>query len=137
MESLTGNIRWMHLKTISTDKAPEAIGPYSQAVEHEKMIFLSGQVALNPRTGKIDSSTIEDQTKQVMTNLASVLRASGSDLSHILKCTVFLTDMEEFQGFNNTYASFFESNPPARSTVQVAKLPRNAKIEIDAIAIKS
>lgn len=125
------------MKTISTDEAPKAIGPYSQAVEHEKMIFLSGQVALNPMTGNIDSSTIEDQTKQVLTNLASVLRASGSDLSHILKCTVFLTDMEEFQGFNKAYASFFGPNPPARSTVQVEKLPRNAKIEIDAIAIKA
>jgi 2-iminobutanoate/2-iminopropanoate deaminase len=125
------------LKTISTDEAPKAIGPYSQAVEFEKLIFLSGQVAINPKTGNIDSVTIEDQTEQVLTNLSSILRASGSDLSHVVKCTVFLADMEEFQAFNKTYANFFGSNLPARSTVQVSKLPRNAKIEIDAIAIKA
>jgi 2-iminobutanoate/2-iminopropanoate deaminase len=126
----------MNLKTISTDDAPKAIGPYSQAVEYEKMIFLSGQVGINPGTGNIDSSTIEGQTKQVMTNLEAVLRASGSDLSHVVKCTVFLTDLEEFQSFNKTYASFFKSNLPARSTVQIAKLPRNAKVEIDVIAVR-
>ncbi len=126
----------MPLKTIRTDEAPQAIGPYSQAVEYEEMIFLSGQIALNPKTGNIDATAIEDQTKQVMANLQAILRASGSDLSHILRCTVFLADMEEFQAFNRTYSTFFGSNPPARSTVQVAKLPRNAKIEIDAIAFK-
>jgi 2-iminobutanoate/2-iminopropanoate deaminase len=124
------------LKSISTDDAPKAIGPYSQAIEFERFIFLSGQVALNPKSGKIESSSIEEQTIQVMKNLEAVLRASGSDFSHVLKFTVFLTDLEEFQAFNNTFGTFFQSNPPARSTVQVSKLPRNAKIEIDAIAVK-
>jgi 2-iminobutanoate/2-iminopropanoate deaminase len=124
------------LKTISTEEAPKAIGPYSQAIEYEKLIFLSGQIPLNPKTGSIDSSSIEDQTMQVMKNLQAVLKASGSDFSNVLRCTVFLTDLEEFQSFNKVYAAFFEANPPARSTVQVAKLPRNAKIEIDAIAVK-
>jgi 2-iminobutanoate/2-iminopropanoate deaminase len=124
------------LKTISTEEAPKAIGPYSQAIEYEKLIFLSGQIPLNPKTGNIESSSIEDQTMQVMKNLQAVLKASGSDFSNVLRCTVFLTDLEEFQSFNKVYAAFFEANPPARSTVQVAKLPRNAKIEIDAIAVK-
>ena len=108
------------MRTISTEEAPRAIGPYSQAIEHDGLIFLSGQIALDPITGKINSMTIEDQTRQVVTNISGVLKASGSDLSHVLKCTVFMTDLEEFQAFNKTYASFFGTSPPARSTVEVA-----------------
>jgi 2-iminobutanoate/2-iminopropanoate deaminase len=124
------------LRTISTDKAPKAIGPYSQAIEVGGMIFCSGQIAINPRTGNIETKTIEEQTEQVLRNLEAVLKEAGTDLSHVVRCTVFLADLSEFAAFNKTYGSFFTSNPPSRSTVQVAKLPRDAKVEIDAIAYK-
>ncbi len=124
------------MNVISTDNAPKPIGPYSQAIEHEGLIFLSGQVALNPKTGNISGITIEEQTQQVMTNIKSILEAAGSDFAHVLKCTVYLADLDEFQAFNKVYGTFFGSNPPARSTVQVAKIPRNAKVEIDIVAVK-
>lgn len=127
----------MVLKSVSTDNAPKAIGPYSQAIEANGLIFLSGQVGINPKTGNIESDTIEGQTEQTLKNLQAVLNAAGSDLSHVVRCTVFLTEMSEFQSFNKAYEMFFGSNSPSRSTVQVVRLPKNAKIEIDAIATKS
>ena len=124
------------MKVISSEDAPKAVGPYSQAIASESMIFLSGQIPLNPKSGSVEGETIEEQTAQVLNNLKAVLIAAGADLSHVVRCTVFLTDISEFTAFNKVYGSFFPSNPPARTTVQVAKLPRDAKIEIDAIAVK-
>ena len=122
------------MQSIKTEKAPKAIGPYSQATTFENLIFLSGQIALDPRTGNIEAATIEGQTEQVMKNLEAVLLAAGSDMSKALKCTVFLLDMNDFSSFNKVYGSYFGDVPPARSTVQVAKLPKDAKIEIEVIA---
>jgi 2-iminobutanoate/2-iminopropanoate deaminase len=124
------------MNVISTEKAPKAIGPYSQAIATENFVFLSGQIPLNPASGNIEGKTIEEQTRQVLNNLKAVLTEAGTELSNVVRCTVFLTDLSEFSDFNKVYATFFETNPPARSTVQVAKLPREAKVEIDAIAVK-
>lgn len=119
---------------VSTTKAPAAIGPYSQAIVYNGLIFTSGQIPISPSTGSIDSSDIEAQTKQVMENLKEVLKAAGSDFSKVIKTTIFLTDMNDFAKVNEVYSSYFKSAPPARSTVQVAKLPKDAKIEIEMIA---
>ncbi len=124
------------MNVISSDAAPKAIGPYSQAISSGSIVFLSGQIPLDPLSGNIEGKTIEEQTEQVLKNLNAVLFAAGTDLSHVVKCTVFLADLLEFAAFNRVYGKFFPSNPPARSTVQVAKLPREAKVEIDAIAVK-
>jgi len=124
------------MSPINTDSAPKAIGPYSQGIVFQDLLFLSGQVAINPVSGNIEASGIEGQTEQVMKNLQSVLKAGGSDFSKVVKCTVFLQDMEDFATFNKVYGSFFGPVPPARSTVQVAKLPKGAKVEIDVIAHK-
>jgi 2-iminobutanoate/2-iminopropanoate deaminase len=121
---------------IKTDDAPKAIGPYSQGVVMGDLLFLSGQIPINPSSGSIEATSIEGQTEQVMKNLQAVLRAYGSDFSKVLKCTVFLTDIGDFAAFNKVYGSFFGETPPARSTVQVSKLPRDSKIEIDVIAHK-
>ncbi len=127
----------LSMQAVSTEGAPKAIGPYSQAVIWNDLVFLSGQVAIDPSTGNIEADSTEAQTAQVMKNLQAVLKASGSDLNKVLRCTVFLTNLEDFQAFNLVYGSFFTSTPPARSTVQVSKLPKGAKVEIDAIAYKS
>jgi 2-iminobutanoate/2-iminopropanoate deaminase len=124
------------METVRTEDAPRPIGPYSQATVYKDLIFLSGQVASNPKTGLIEGASIEAQTEQVMKNLMAVLTAAGSSLSNALKCTIFLADMNDFGAFNNVYATFFGENPPARSTVQAARLPRDAKVEIDVIAFK-
>lgn len=125
------------MQTIKSDDAPKAIGPYSQATMFKDLLFLSGQLPLNPKTGNVEATTIETQTDQVMKNLKAILLAGGSDLSNVLRCTVYLSDMNDFAAFNKVYASYFSENPPARSTFQVAKLPRDAKVEIDAIAYRS
>ncbi|MCL5066812.1 MAG: RidA family protein [Thaumarchaeota archaeon] len=122
------------MNVVSTENAPKAIGPYSQAVSFDKLVFLSGQIPLDPKSGAVKASTIEAQTEQVMKNLQAVLKAAGSDFSKVLKTTVFLSDMNDFAAFNQVYASYFGKSTPARSTVQVARLPRDAKIEIDLIA---
>ena len=124
------------MRAIVSENAPKAIGPYSQGVDGGSLVFLSGQIPINPKTGNVDVASIEEQTEQVMKNLNSVLSAAGLDFSHVARCTVFLTDLSEFAAFNKVYGSFFSATPPARTTVQVAKLPRDAKIEIDAIAIR-
>jgi 2-iminobutanoate/2-iminopropanoate deaminase len=123
-------------RAISSEGAPRAIGPYSQGVESRGFIFLSGQIPLDPRTGNIEGRTIEEQTRRVMENLRAGLAAGGSDLSRVLRCTVFLADLSDFSAFNQVYGSFFPSDPPARTTVQVSRLPRDAKVEIDVIAEK-
>jgi len=120
---------------ISTDAAPAAVGPYSQAVRYGNLVFTAGQVALDPATGKIEATTIEDQTDRTLRNLGAVLTAAGSGLDRVLKVTVFMIDLGEFAAMNGVYARHFSSDPPARSAVQVAALPLGARIEIEAVAL--
>ncbi|TRZ87128.1 MAG: RidA family protein [Methanosarcinales archaeon] len=119
---------------VNTNKAPNAIGPYSQAIKVNKMVFLSGQIAIDPETQQFIDGDIETQTKRVLDNLKKVLEASGSSLESVVKTTIYLTDINDFSKVNEIYASCFSSGKPARSTVCVAALPKNAKVEIDAIA---
>jgi 2-iminobutanoate/2-iminopropanoate deaminase len=123
------------MKIIATPAAPRAIGPYSQAVVHHGLVYLSGQIPLDPATGELIAGDITAQTERVLANIAAVLEASGSSLSRIVKTTVFLKDMGEFAAMNAVYARSFETNPPARSTVEVARLPRDSRVEIECIAI--
>lgn len=122
-------------KIVSTEKAPRAIGPYSQAIRTENLVFTAGQVGLNPETMEIVEGGIEAQTRQVLTNLRHVLEATDSGLNFVIKTTVFLQDMNEFAAMNAVYAEFFPENSPARSTVQVAALPKGALVEIECIAL--
>ena len=119
---------------ISTDEAPAAVGPYSQAVRLGDMVYTAGQIALVPETGKLISDETEAQTQQVMKNLANVLEAAGSNLSNVVKTTIFVTNLADFALINAIYGSFFPADPPARSTVQVAALPLGAKVEVEAVA---
>lgn len=123
-------------RAIATTEAPEAIGPYSQAVAVGDLVFLSGQIPLDPGRGKIAEGTIEDETRQVMRNLAAVLAAEGLGLQAIVKTTVYLTDLADFPRVNQAYAEFFTEPFPARATVQVAALPRGARVEIEAVAVR-
>jgi 2-iminobutanoate/2-iminopropanoate deaminase len=120
---------------VGTDMAPQAIGPYSQAIKANGFVFASGQVPIDPATGKIVEGGIREQTNRVLTNLAHVLQAAGSSLAQAVKLTVFLADMEDFAEMNEVYAGFFPAPPPARTTVQVSRLPRDARIEIDVVAL--
>jgi 2-iminobutanoate/2-iminopropanoate deaminase len=124
-------------KVISTDKAPQAIGPYSIAIGTRDLVFTAGQIGIDPTKGEIVSGGIEAETRQVLTNLKHVLEASGSGIGQVAKTTVFLKDMGDFPKMNAIYAEFFTDNPPARSTVAVAALPKGALVEIEAIAILS
>jgi 2-iminobutanoate/2-iminopropanoate deaminase len=124
-------------KTVSTEKAPKAIGPYSQAVVLNGMAYLSGQIPTDPVTNQLVEGDIAAQTERVILNLKAVLEASGASLDSVVKTTVFLKDMGDFQKMNEVYGRFFTSNPPARSTVQAARLPRDVSVEIDAIAVVS
>ena len=121
-------------QVISTENAPAAIGPYSQAVRVGDLIYSAGQVALVPETGKLMEGDIETQTRQVMENLAAVLQAAGSSLTQVVKTTIFITDISDFAKVNQAYGSFFQNDPPARSTVQVAALPLGANVEIEVVA---
>ena len=120
---------------IATDRAPRAIGPYSQAVRAGNVIFASGQIPIDPATGEFVAGGVAEQTEQVMRNLSAVLEAAGSGLNQIVKTTVFLEDMNDFTAMNEVYGRFFAETPPARATVQAARLPRDAKVEIEAIAV--
>ena len=120
---------------VATDEAPRAIGPYSQAVVANGLVFASGQIPLDPRTGEFVAGGIREQTEQVMRNLSAVLQAAGSGLERVLKATVYLADMADFAEMNEVYGGFFRAEPPARSTVQAARLPRDARVEIDVIAL--
>ncbi|HBR56060.1 MAG TPA: reactive intermediate/imine deaminase [Blastocatellia bacterium] len=122
-------------QAISTEKAPGAIGPYSQAVRAGGMIFCSGQIPIDPKTGAFVSEDVGEQTEQVLKNLAAVLEAAGTTLNDVVKTTVFLADMNDFAAMNEVYARYFAENKPARATVQAARLPRDARVEIDCIAI--
>ena len=119
---------------IATDNAPRAIGPYSQAVAHNGLLYLSGQIPLDPATGQLVEGDISMQTARVLENLAAVLEAAGSSLDRVLKTTVYLKDLGEFGKMNDVYGKYFAHNPPARATVEVARLPRDVRVEIDAIA---
>jgi len=123
-------------KVISTTNAPGAIGPYSQAVEANGMIFISGQVPINPATGKVIEGDITAQTEQVMKNLEAILTAAGSDFSHVVKSTCLLSDMANFAAMNAVYGSRFTENPPARAAFAVKTLPLNVLVEIEMIALK-
>jgi 2-iminobutanoate/2-iminopropanoate deaminase len=122
--------------TISTQEAPSAIGPYSQAVRAGDLLFTSGQIPLRP-DGTLVEGDVRAQTRQAMENLQAVLEAAGSSLSQVLKCTCFLADMNDFTAMNEVYGEFFASEPPARSAVQVARLPRDVAVEIEAVALVS
>jgi len=122
-------------ETISTENAPGAIGPYSQAVRAGNLVFCSGQIPLDPQTGEFVSDDIAEQTRQVLKNLSAVLEAAGTSLNNVVKTTVFLSDMNDFVKMNEIYAEFFGENKPARATVQAARLPRDAKVEIECIAL--
>ena len=122
-------------KIIVTEKAPKAIGPYSQAIRLEELVFTAGQVGFNPTTMEIVEGGIEAQTRQVLTNLKNVLESANSGLNFVVKTTVFLQDMGDFARMNAVYAEFFPENPPARSTVAVAALPKGALVEIECVAL--
>jgi len=120
---------------IATDSAPRAIGPYSQAVRAGNLVFASGQIPIDPATGEFVPGGIAEQTEQVLHNLTAVFAAAGVAIDQVIKTTVFLADMDDFNAMNEVYGRFFGAEPPARATVQAARLPRNARVEIDAIAV--
>ena len=124
------------LNPVATDKAPKAIGPYSQAIVSDDTVYTAGQVALDPKTGELVGATVAEQTEQVFQNLTAVLAAAGSSLGQVVKTTVYLADMADFGAMNEVYARHFGGHRPARSTVQAAGLPKGARVEIDAIAIR-
>ncbi|NHJ40983.1 MAG: RidA family protein [Asgard group archaeon] len=123
-------------KIIVTDKAPAAIGPYSQGIIAGQFIFVSGQIPLNPETGQIVEGNIKDQTEQSLKNVKAILEEAGATLDDVVKCTVFLKDMNTFGDMNVKYTEFFTKNPPARAAVEVARLPRDVGVEIEVIAYK-
>lgn len=125
----------MPKQVITTADAPAAIGPYSQAIRVGNMVFTSGQIPLHPQTGEIVGATAAEQARQVLQNLQAVLQAAGASLQNVVKTTIFLTDLGQFAAVNAVYAEFFPDNPPARSTVQVAALPRGVQVEIEAVAV--
>jgi len=122
-------------ETISTDNAPGAIGPYSQAVKAGGMVFCSGQIPIDPATGEFVSDDVSEQAEQVLKNLSEVLKAAGTSIDNVVKTTVFLADMNDFSAMNEVYGRYFDSNKPARATVQAARLPKDARVEIDCIAL--
>jgi 2-iminobutanoate/2-iminopropanoate deaminase len=124
------------VKKINTEKAPAAIGPYSQAVVAGNMIYLSGQIGLEPKSGKLADGGIAGETKQALENIKAVLLAAGSDIASVVSVTVYLADMNEFAAMNEVYAAYFKEPYPARATVAVKNLPKNARVEISAIAVK-
>ena len=120
-------------KLISTDKAPAAIGPYSQAIQFSGLLFVSGQIAIDPKTGEFVEGDIEAQTKQVLENLKAIIEEAGMTLKNVLKCSCFLKNMDDFVTFNSIYDRYFGDNPPARETIEVARLPKDAMVEVSAI----
>ena len=129
-------IRIMSKKVISTDKVPVAIGPYSQAILSGNTLYCSGQIAINPETGDLNTETITEETHQVMKNISEVLKAADMDFSNVVKCSIFMSDMNQYSEINQVYASYFSENPPAREAVQVSVLPKNVNVEISVIAVK-
>ena len=125
----------MRKKVIYTEKAPKAIGPYSQAIRTDSFIFTAGQVGLDPSTGELVAGMVEEQTRQALSNLRNVIEAAGSSMDNVVKTTVFLKDMADFPKMNAIYAEFFGENPPARSTVAVVALPKGGLVEVEAVVI--
>ncbi|MBD3414394.1 MAG: reactive intermediate/imine deaminase [Candidatus Aminicenantes bacterium] len=123
-------------KEIKTNKAPAAIGPYSQGIEANGFVFASGQIAIDPQTGELNMGPVEEQTRLALQNLKAVLEESGCSLENVVKCTVFLENMDDFSKMNGVYGEFFKPPYPARAAVQVARLPKDVKVEIEAIAVK-
>ena len=123
-------------KVISTQKAPKAIGPYSQAILSGNTLYCSGQIAINPETGELILSSISEETHQVMKNISEVLKAAEMDFSNVVKCSIFMKDMEQYSEINDVYASYFSANPPAREAIEVSVLPKNVNVEISVIAVK-
>lgn len=122
-------------KEVKTDNAPQAIGPYSQGIIANGFVFASGQIAIDPKTGNLSTGSIEEQTRMALTNLKAIIEAAGSSFDKVVKCTVFLKDMDEFSQMNAVYAEFFKTPYPGRAAVQVARLPKDVKVEIEAIAV--
>jgi 2-iminobutanoate/2-iminopropanoate deaminase len=120
---------------ILTDKGPKPIGPYSQAIRANGFLYVSGQVALDPRTAEMTGTDIREQTERVLENLKGILEAAGANLHHVVKTSVFLKDMNDFAAMNEVYAKYFTAAPPARTTVQVARLPKDALVEMDVVAV--
>jgi 2-iminobutanoate/2-iminopropanoate deaminase len=125
----------MAKKVIYSTQAPEPIGPYSQAMRAGNLVFLSGQIAIQQATGKLITANIEDETKQVMENLSEILKAAGTDFANVVKCTIFLTDMNNFPKVNEIYGQYFSTEPPARETVEVSRLPKDVNVEISCVAL--
>jgi len=125
----------MQRTTVATQKAPGAIGPYSQAIKTDSLVFVSGQLAIDPASGELVTGDIRQETRQVLTNLQAILAAAGSALEQVVKTTVYIADMNQFGDINAAYAEFFATDPPARACVQVARLPKDANVEIEAIAL--
>ena len=125
----------MKKRVIQTDKAPKAIGPYSQAIQAGNLLFLSGQIPIDPKTGELIKGDIRQQTQRALENIKGLLESQGLGMEDVIKVTIFLKDMGNFNQVNEVYATYFSSSPPARSTVEIAKLPRNAEIELEAIAL--
>jgi 2-iminobutanoate/2-iminopropanoate deaminase len=126
----------MSKKVIYSPEAPEPIGPYSQAIQSGNMLFVSGQIAIESSSGKMITDEIQAETKQVMSNIQAILKVAGMDFSHIVKCSIFLIDMNNFPKVNEVYSQYFKENPPARETVEVSKLPKGVNVEISCIAVK-
>lgn len=123
------------IETVATDRGPKAIGPYSQAIKANGFVFLSGQIAIDPQTQKIVEGDVARQTERVIENLKGIVEAAGSSIERVVKTTVFLADINDFATVNEVYARYFSAHPPARSTVEVARLPREVRVEIDLIAL--
>lgn len=122
-------------EVVTSEKAPKAIGPYSQAIKVNQLVYTSGQLGLDPASGNLVEGGVEAETRQALINLTAVLDAAGTDLDHVIKTTVFLRDINDFTRMNGIYAEFFKSHPPARSAVQVAALPKAGAVEIEAVAL--
>jgi 2-iminobutanoate/2-iminopropanoate deaminase len=122
-------------QVILTDKGPKPIGPYSQAIRANGFLYVSGQVALDPKTAEMTGTDIREQTERVLENLKGILEAAGANLHHVVKTSVFLKDMNDFAAMNEVYAKYFTAAPPARTTVQVARLPKDALVEMDVVAV--
>jgi 2-iminobutanoate/2-iminopropanoate deaminase len=120
-------------ETISTKNAPAAVGPYSQAIKHGNLLFISGQIPLDPKTGNLVEGDIEVQTRMVLENIKAVLEAGGMTARNVLKCTCFLKSMEDFEKFNSVYKTYFDESPPARECVEVSRLPKDVSVEVSAI----
>ena len=135
--SLTSVGKDIMLKVVETDKAPKAVGPYSQAIIANNFIFVSGQIPIDPSDGQLNTGSTAEQTRQVLKNLSAVLESAGSRLTDVVKTTVYLKNMDDFQEMNSVYSEFFSQNKPARATVEISRLPKDVSVEIEAIALSN